>query len=83
VAVLEMASRLQSPRDYILWILENNGGKMERAFLRKRLGWRYAILDPILEDLEKRGRIKVTLGQKGGMISLRKLYSCTRSAIIS
>ena len=67
-----MESRLQSPRDYILWILENNDSKMERAFLRRRLGWRYAILDPILDELEKEGRIKVTLGQKGGMISLRK-----------
>ena len=67
-----MTSLSQSMRDHILQMLENNGGKMERAFLRRRLGWRYAILDPILEDLEKRGRIKVTLGQKGGMISLRK-----------
>jgi len=51
VAVLEMTSLSQSMRDHILQMLENNGGKMERAFLRRRLGWRYAILDPILEDL--------------------------------
>lgn len=67
-----MTSRSRSPRDHILWLLENNGGKMERAFLRRRIGWRYAILDPILEELEREGKIKVTLGQKGGMISLRK-----------
>ena len=45
---------------------------MERAFLRRRIGWRYAILDPILEELEREGKIKVTLGPKGGMIALRK-----------
>ena len=67
-----MTSLSQSMRDHILQMLENNGGKMERAFLRRRLGWRYAILDPILEDLEMEGRIKVTLGQKGSMISLKK-----------
>ena len=67
-----MTSLSQSMRDRILWLLADNGGKMERAFLRRRLGWRYAILDPILEELESEGRIKVTLGQKGGMISLRK-----------
>ena len=67
-----MTSLSQFPRDHILWLLENNGGKMERAFLRRRIGWRYAILDPILEELEKEGKIKVTLGPKGGMISLRK-----------
>jgi hypothetical protein len=67
-----MTSLSRSQRDHILWLLENNGGKMERAFLRRRIGWRYAILDPILEELEKEGKIKVTLGPKGGMISLRK-----------
>ena len=67
-----MTSLSQSPRDLILWLLEKNGGKMERAFLRRRIGWRYAILDPILEELEKEGKIKITLGPKGGMISLRK-----------
>jgi hypothetical protein len=53
-------------------MLDNNGGKMERAFLRRRLGWRYAILDPILDGLEREGKIKITLEQKGGIISLRK-----------
>ena len=52
---------VQSMRDRILWLLEDNGGKMERALLRRRIGWRYAILDPILKELEKEGRIKVTL----------------------
>jgi DNA-binding HxlR family transcriptional regulator len=64
---------VQSMHDRILWLLEDNGGKMERALLRRRIGWRYAILDPILKELEKEGRIKVTLGQKGSMISLKKM----------
>ena len=63
---------VQSMRDRVLWLVADNGGKIERAYLRRRIGWRYAILDPILEELEKEGKIKVTLGQKGGMISLRK-----------
>jgi hypothetical protein len=41
----------QSPRDRILWILIEHGGKMERSRLRRRRGMRYALLDPILEEL--------------------------------
>jgi hypothetical protein len=41
----------QAPRDHILWILANNGGRMERSRLRACAGMRYAILNPILEDL--------------------------------
>ena len=67
-----MTSLSRSQRDHILWLLADDGGKMERAFLRRRIGWRYTILDPILEELEREGKIKVTLGQKGGMISGRK-----------
>jgi DNA-binding IscR family transcriptional regulator len=33
---------------------------------------RYALLNPILEELAREGRIKVTLGPKGGMILLEK-----------
>jgi DNA-binding HxlR family transcriptional regulator len=69
---LEMTSLSQSPRDRILWLLTNNGGKMERASLRRKIGWRYAVLDPALEELEKEGRIKITLGRQGGSISLKK-----------
>ena len=63
---------VQSMHDRILWLLEDIDGKMERALLRRRIGWKYVILDPILKELEKEGRIKVTLGQKGSMISLKK-----------
>lgn len=55
-----MTSLFQSPRDRILWILANNGGKMERSRLRERMGMRYALLDPILDELVKEGRIRVT-----------------------
>jgi hypothetical protein len=60
----------QSPRDRILWILTNNGGKMEQSRLRACTGMRYALLIPILEKLVREGRIKMTLGKEGGMVSL-------------
>jgi hypothetical protein len=47
----------QSPRDRILWILTNSSGRMERSRLRRYMGMRYADLDPILEELEKEGKI--------------------------
>ena len=53
-----MTSLSQSQRDRILWILANNGGKMERSRLRARIGIRYALLNPILEELVREGRIK-------------------------
>jgi hypothetical protein len=59
-----------SPRDRILWILANNGGKMERSRLRAITGMRYALLNPILEELACEGRIKLTLGKDRDMVSL-------------
>jgi DNA-binding MarR family transcriptional regulator len=52
-----MKRSAQSSRDRILWILANIGGKKERSRLRKRMAMKYADLDPILEELEKEGRI--------------------------
>jgi predicted transcriptional regulator len=69
-AVLEMTSLSQSPHDRILWILANNGGKMERSRLRAATGMRYAMLIPILDKLVREGRIKMTLGKDGNMVSL-------------
>jgi hypothetical protein len=60
----------QSPRDRVLWMLANNGGKMERSRLRGSTGMRYALLNPILDELVKEGRIRLTLGKDGYMISL-------------
>jgi len=52
-----MTSPSQSPRDRILWILTNSSGKLERSNLRRRMGMRYEDLNPLLEELEKEGRI--------------------------
>jgi predicted transcriptional regulator len=65
-----MTSFSQSPRDRILWILANNGGKMERSRLRASTGMRYALLNHILEELAREGRIKIASGKQGDLISL-------------
>ena len=59
-----MTTLSQSPRDRILWILANNGGKMERSRLRVFTGMRYALLNPILDELVKEGRIKFSPGKQ-------------------
>ena len=61
VAVLEIirSGPSQSPRDRVLWLLINHGGMISRARLRSRAGMRYALLDPILLDLYREGRIKM------------------------
>jgi predicted transcriptional regulator len=66
-----MTSFSHSPRDRILWILTNNGGKMERSRLRAATGMIYALLNPILEELVKEGRIKMTADKNGDWISLK------------
>ena len=63
---------VQSMRDRVLWMLADSDGKMERSSLRRRVGWKYSILDPVLEQLEKEGKIKITIGKHGGILSLRK-----------
>jgi hypothetical protein len=65
-----MTSFSQSPSDRILWILANNGGKMERSRLRASTGMRYAMLIPILEELVREGRIKMTVSNQGDIVSL-------------
>jgi predicted transcriptional regulator len=65
-----MTSLSQSPRDRILWILANKGGTMERSRLRAAIGMRYAMLNPILDELMKEGRIKITVGKQGDIVSL-------------
>ena len=62
----------QSPHDRILWILANNGGKMEQSRLRASTGMRYVLLNPILDELAKEGRIKMTVGKHGDLISLKE-----------
>ncbi len=65
-----MTSLSQSPRDRVLWILANNGDIMERRRLRASTELRYAILNPILEELAREGRIRITAGKQGDLVSL-------------
>jgi len=48
---------IQIPRDKILWEPANHAGKLERSNLRRRMGMRYALMDPILAELAGEGRI--------------------------
>jgi len=50
--------------------LANYGGKMEQSRLRAATWMRYTLLNPILEELVREGRIKMTLGKDGDMVSL-------------
>jgi hypothetical protein len=54
-----MTDSTQAPRDRILWILSNHGGKMGRRRFRRCVGMRYATLDPALAELAKEGRIRI------------------------
>ena len=65
-----MTSLSQYPRDRILWLLANHDVKVERSRLRRRMGMRYALINPILEELVKKGRIKMTFGKDGYIVSL-------------
>jgi hypothetical protein len=60
-----MTSFSHSPRDRILWTLANYGGKVERSRLRAATGMRYALLNPILKELVKEGRIKMIACRHG------------------
>jgi len=67
-----VTSLSQSSRDRILWLLANHDGKMERSGLRRRRGMRYALINPILEELAREGRIKISLRKYGDIVSLVK-----------
>lgn len=55
-----MTNFSQSPRDRILWILANSGGKMERSRLRRCAGMKLADLNLILMELAEEGRIRIS-----------------------
>ena len=55
-----MTSSSQSPRDRVLWILANSGGKMDRSRLRRCAGIKLADLNLILGELECEKRIRIT-----------------------
>ena len=56
----------QSPRDRVLWILTNSGGKMDRSRLRRCTWIKLSDLNLILAELAREGRIGIT----GEVISL-------------
>jgi len=58
---------LQSPRDRILWILTNNGSKMERSRLRAATVIRYAVLTTILDVLVRDVRTKIASEKDGDL----------------
>jgi hypothetical protein len=63
VAILEMTDHSsQSPRDRVLWILSEHGGQLERSILGRYTGMRYALLDPVLEELARDGKIRIDEG---------------------
>jgi hypothetical protein len=63
------AENLSRPlTDRILWYLADCGGVIERSRLRRFTGRNYPILDPILEELEKKGKIKIA----GTIITLKQ-----------
>ena len=68
---MEMTTLSQFPRDRVLWILAAHGGKMERSRLRRCMGVEDALLNPILEELAREGRIKMMTGKYGDLISLK------------
>ena len=45
---------------------------MERSRLRACAGMRYALMNPILDELAREGRIKMTIGNQGDLISLKE-----------
>jgi len=43
---------------------------MERSRFRKHMGRRYALLNPILEELAREGRLKKTVSKHGDLMPL-------------
>jgi hypothetical protein len=56
---LDLIRPSQSPHDSILWILSDHNGQMTIGELRRRMGLRLHELTPILEDLEREGKIGI------------------------
>jgi hypothetical protein len=55
-----MTSLSQSPRDRVLWILANNGGKMEEQIESSHRDEIRTFLNPTLEELAREGRIRIS-----------------------
>lgn len=74
---MEMIDPPQSARDRVLWILANHDGTMDRSRLRRCAQMRYAFLDPILAELAREGRIRIS----GETITSRSLDANSISTI--
>jgi hypothetical protein len=55
----ERGGSMQSPHDRILWIIGDYDGSIKISELRRRSGLRLHELIPILEDLEREGKIRI------------------------
>jgi predicted transcriptional regulator len=58
--VATLVASSQDLRDRVLGILLEHGAKMERSRLRSKAAMRYAKLNPILDELVKEGRIRIS-----------------------
>ncbi len=45
--------------DRIIWILDNNGGHMDKNTLQRCIGMSDALLDPTLDELAREGKIRI------------------------
>ena len=52
-----MTFATQTKLDKVLWNLVKAGGSLDRGTLRRRTHMRMTELEPILDDLERQGRI--------------------------
>jgi hypothetical protein len=50
----------QSILNKIQWELASHNGKLTTWVLRRRMGIKYTDLDPVLEELERNGKIRRT-----------------------
>lgn len=60
VAVLAVIGLSQNPQDKVLWELTNHGGKLKKSELRRRTRLKLSELEPILEELTREGKIRIS-----------------------
>jgi hypothetical protein len=51
--------RIQRPHDKVLRELNSHSAKMMRSMLMRSRGIEYAVLDPILEELIREGKVRI------------------------
>jgi hypothetical protein len=75
MAVLEVRDPSQSPYDKVLWALATRG-RMKRKDLRRYTKLKLSELEPILEELAKEGRIRIS----GDMVSLGPAHASRQNS---